>query len=261
MALAYSSDGAWVLDQNNQRVVGPGGKALPIPLLAAQDLVATEDRLYVLDRLADRSVWVVRKDGQVQAHVGLPSSIVPGSISALMVREGAIWVEQQHEVSVQVSDDFGRPLAKPVSLPGRPIGAGERLLRTRLVEAGTGRVAVSVLTRSPLSLLFSKELLFGAPILYVLDADADGEGTIYVAALVQHQADANEARVFCISRDGLDLRYQALLSYPMPEEIFRRFSVLPEGGFAYAYADELGYHVVRRTCFDGEKIDRQTNTP
>lgn len=249
MSLTTLGDEVWILDQVNRRLSRLGGEqTVPVPLLAAQEVAGADGHLFVLDRLGDHAIAVFDAAGKQTAWVAMPPHIAPGAVSGMLVRGGKIYLEQGHETLHAIATADGKALPPSEPLPGRVSSDGGYVVRARMIDASLGRLAVSKVAVPALKLVFARELTMGAPILFILDADSDDAGLIYVAVLVRTGEQTNEARLICLSAEGDTLGTQALPSYPMAEEMFRRFSVRREGGFVYAYADELGYHVLSGKC-------------
>lgn len=249
MSLTTLGDDVWILDQVNRRLSRLGGaQTVALPLLAAQEVAAADGHLFVLDRLGDHAIAVFDTTGKQTAWVAMPPHLAPGAVSGMLVRGGKIYLEQGHETLHAIATVDGKALPASEPLPGRVSSDGGYVVRARIIDASLGRLAVSKVAVPVLQLAFARELMMGAPILFVLDADSDNAGLIYVAVLVRTGEQTNEARLICLSAEGDTLGTQVLPSYPMAEEMFRRFSVRREGGFVYAYADELGYHVLEGKC-------------
>ena len=252
MAITTQGKQTWVLDQVNRRLVrydqDGTSQSLPLTVREPQDLVVTEQRVYVLDRLGDRAIAVLDLVGPELARVPLPSDAPSGITTAMMVRDGRLWIERSHESLLAIADSDGGTLLHPQTLPGRLSHDGMHLLRVRVTDARAGRVGLSWLSSEPLQLEFAREVAVDGEILYVLEADSDRQNLIYLALLVATGPDTNQAQVFCFDGAGALVSEQILPSQPVAEEMFRRFAVDPAGGFVYAYADDAGYHVRRGTC-------------
>lgn len=264
MSVAVDRQGrALVLDQVNGRIVrldekGEPAGTIPIPVQMAQDLAVTEDgKTLVMDRLVDRSVAILGPDGQLLGELPLAGTGIeePGGVTGVFVDGEDVYVEREHGPLVRIGDTAGTPDTERPEIPGRPSRDGKLYLNAGLIDPLAGRVYLNAIARPSQEHLYTREYQLAVPLVGILALDTDLAGTIYLALLAeQPSGDPNvppqhQVRLLCISpQDGTPIGQTELPATELPEESFRDFAVLDEGGVLYALRTEEGVVYQRADC-------------
>jgi hypothetical protein len=265
MSLAVTSLGdIVVLDQLNGRLVrlGQDGKVLgttSITQQAPQDVtVAKDGTLLVLDRLKDKSVAIIdpytgalRGDLPLQGE-GIPES---GGITGTFVDGDSVYVEREHGALVRIGDLSGKADTTRPEIPGRPTRDGRSYILAHIIDASSGRIFINAVDRQSNQHRYTREYRLQFPLLYLTLLDSDRSGVIYLGVAGElptgKASPASElgVRLFCLDPlDGKILGQTDLPLNTMPEETFRDFAVLDEGGVVYQYRTESGVSLRRADC-------------
>ncbi|WP_267146721.1 NHL repeat-containing protein [Pyxidicoccus xibeiensis] len=253
-----------VLDQVNGRLVtfSPDGEALgtmPLTQQTPQDVtVAKDGTLLVLDRLRDKTVALLDPEtGALRGELPLEGAGIPetGGITGTFVDGDSVYVEREHGALVRIGDLSGRADPARPELPGRPGRDGRSYLLARIIEAPAGRLFVNAIDRQTGVRRYTREYRLGFPLLYILLLDTDRAGVIYlgVAGTLPKSPGAapSEHGVMLLCLDALEGKVLGQTQLPlstMPEETFRDFAVLDEGGVIYQYRTEAGVSLRRADC-------------
>jgi hypothetical protein len=265
MSLAASPLGdVVVLDQVNGRLVrlSPDGQVsgtLPLTQQTPQDVtVAKDGTVLVLDRLRDKSVAIIdpftgalKGDLPVQGE-GIPN---PGGITGTFVDGDSVYVEREHGALIRIGDLSGKADPTRPEIPGRPTRDGRAYILARIIEAPAGRLFVNVVDRPSGQHRYTREYRLQFPLMFITLLDTDRAGVIYLAVAGElptgkaSPASQPGVRLFCIDPlDGKVIGQADLPLNTMPEETFRDFAVLDEGGVIYQYRTESGVSLRRADC-------------
>lgn len=258
MSLALDSKGrVSVLDQVNGRVVrfGPDGKpetTIPIKALAAQDIAVADDgSSVVLDRLASKDISIYDERGQLRGQIPLAGEGVPetGLVTGLFVDKNDVYVEREHGPLVRIGDLAGNPAEPRTEIPGRPSRDGLSFLTAGITDAQAGRVYVNSIERATLQHRFTRELRLDAEVHTIVLLDTDKTGVIYFAVTVNRAPEGEIVMLSCLEPlKGVPIGNAVLPANTLPEETFRDFAVLDEGGVIYALRSESGVSYMRYDC-------------
>lgn len=258
MSLATDRKGrSYVLDQVNGRIVrhGADGKAdgaTPVKLLVPQDLaVGADGSMAVLDRLGDKAVALYSESGALLGQLPLQGEGIEetGLVSGVFVDGEDVYVEREHGPLVKIGDIHGVPAVPRTEVPGRPSRDGKLWIKAGIIDAGAGREYVSAIDRTTSEHRFTRELRLGASIRTIVLLDSDKSGTLYVASEVAVDDGAPFVLLTCLEPShGAPIGGAIMPANSMPEETFRDFSVLDEGGVLYAQRTEAGVTYVQYSC-------------
>lgn len=263
MSLTLDATGtAWILDQVNGRLVkvdrnGQPAGEVPLPVQAAQDVVVTADgKALVMDRLVDKAVAVLGPDGKPLGELPIVGKGLEegGASTGLFTSGDDVYVEREHGDSVRIGSTSGKADPERPEIPGRPGQDDASYLTANIVEPRDGTVMVTAIEKANLAHRFTRLYALGSPVVMLNLLDADRRGTIYLAATVERPTSTPERPDFAVGLlclDGLDGRPvgQAVLpANTMPEETFREFAVLPEGGVMALERTPEGPRLVRYAC-------------
>jgi hypothetical protein len=251
-----------VLDQVNQRLVrfGPDGQpagTVRVDLRAAQDVATAADgTMAVLDRLGDRTVALLGPDGRERGRLPLEGANVPegGGVTAVVVDGEDVYVEREHGPLVRIGDTAGRADEEREEIPGRPTRDGQSYINAGLVDPAAGRVLVNSVERPSKRHRFTRVMQIGLVVSGIVLLDTDRAGTIYLGVLGHSANDTSEnptpgVRLLCLDPlQGSVLGAASLPANTTPEETFRDFSVLDEGGVMYAERSAEGVTLRRYDC-------------
>ncbi|HYO56640.1 hypothetical protein [Archangium sp.] len=253
-----------VLDQLNGRLVrlGPDGKVLgttPLTQQTPQDVtVAKDGTLLVLDRLRDKSVAIIDPyTGTLKGDLPLQGEGIPetGGITGTFVDGDSVYVEREHGALVRIGDLSGKADTTRPEIPGRPTRDGRAYILSRIIDAQSGRLLVNAIDRQSNQHRYTREYRLQFPLLYITLFDSDRSGVIYLGVAGElptgkaSPASAPGVRLFCLDPvDGKVLGQADLPLNTMPEETFRDFAVLDEGGVVYQYRTESGVSLRRADC-------------
>lgn len=258
MSLTVDGQGRmYVLDQVNGRVlrVGADGKPLGvIPLKqqeAAQDIaIAKDGSVAVLDRYSSKSVVMYDQQGNPLGEIQLQGEGLEetGLATGLFVDGNDVYVEKEHGPLVRVGTTDGKPATDRGEIPGRPSRDGTIFINAGVIDVAAGRMYVSAIDRATMQHRFTRELRQGAAIHGILMLDSDKLGTIYLAT----QLDQNGSEVVILTclepLKGFPTGNVQLPVNTLPEETFRDFAVLDDGGVIYSVRTEQGVSYQRYDC-------------
>jgi len=264
MSFSIGPDGTrWVLDQVNDRIVryGKDGKVIdtiPLTVKGAQDIIATKDGgAVVLDRLADKRVVVLGPDGKPRGALTLEGKGLTegGAATGVFVDGNNVYVEREHEQLVKVGDTKGNADPDRKEIPGRPTRDGTGYIRAWLGEVPGQRAFVTFTNKEPEAHRFTRQLntTFAATGIVLLDSDR--AGVIYLGVLGGKIAPSGELEgapfvtVYCLEPvHGAPIGQATVPASTSPEESFRDFAVLDEGGVLYMRRSEKGVTMMPIDC-------------
>ena len=258
MSLAVDGKGrVHVLDGVNGRVVrrGPDGKpeaSIKLDYAEPQDLAVGEDgSTAVLDRFTEKSVAVYDPSGALRGELPLEGEGISdvGEVTGVFVDGTDVYVEREHGQLVRVGDTNGQVADPQLEVPGRPSRDGLSWLHAGITEASAGRVYVSANDRPSNQHRFTRELRLKAFIRTILLLDSDKAGTIYLATEVEPEGGPAVIVLSCLEPlKGVPVGAAVLPSNTLPEETFRDFTVLDEGGVIHALRTEQGVTYTKYDC-------------
>lgn len=255
MSLAIDKDSTLLLDQVNGRLVrrsreGKFLKSIGLPVQGAQDVAVGDDgKLAVLDRLIDKTVAIMGPDGNVIGKLPLegPGIAETGGVTGVFVDGKKVYAEYEHGMLVLLGDTSGNPDKDRTEMPGRPSRDGLYLWSAGISDSAGGILWVASLQRPSMEHRFTRQLKMGMPVHTILLLDTDKQGTVYLATGVEAGSDA--ILLSCIApSDGHVLGSVQLPATTQPEESFRDFAVLDEGGVLYQYRTDRGVTVSKYDC-------------
>lgn len=258
MSLTMDNKGRmFVLDQVNGRVVRIGADGKPegvIPLKqqeAAQDMAISKDgKVAVLDRFSSKSIVMYDDKGNSLGEIPLDGEGLeqPGLVTGVFVDGDDVYVEKEHGPLMRVGTTDGKPAADRGEIPGRPSRDGQSFINAGVIEVAAGRMYVSAIDRPTMQHRFTRELRQGGEIRGILMLDSDKLGTIYLAT----QLDQNGSEVVILTclepLKGYPFGSATLPVNTLPEETFRDFAVLDDGGVIYSVRTEQGVSYQRYDC-------------
>jgi hypothetical protein len=258
MSLTVDGKGRmFVLDQVNGRVVRIGADGKPegiIPLKqqeAAQDMAISKDgKVAVLDRFNSKSIVMYDDNGKSIGEIPLEGEGLeePGLVTGVFVDGDDVYVEKEHGPLMRVGTTDGKPATDRGEIPGRPSRDGQSFLNAGVIDSAAGRMYVSAIDRPTMQHRFTRELRHGAQIRNILMLDSDKLGTIYLAT----QLDQNGSEVVILTclepLKGYPTGSATLPVNTLPEETFRDFAVLDDGGVIYSVRTEQGVSYQRYDC-------------
>lgn len=247
----------YVLDQVNGRVLRVGSDGKPetvIPLKqqeAAQDVAIGKDgSVAVLDRYFSKSIVMYDEKGNALGEIPLEGEGLEetGLVTGLFVDGNDVYVEKEHGPLQRIGTTDGKPATDRGEIPGRPSRDGQSFINAGVIDVAAGRMYVSAIDRPTMQHRFTRELRQGSPIRGILMLDTDKLGTIYLAT----QLDQNGTEVLILTclepLKGFPMGSVQLPVNTMPEETFRDFAVLDEGGVIYSLRTEQGVSYQRYDC-------------
>lgn len=250
-----SRGGVWVLDQVNERVVryedGKPRTSLPLDRPRAQDIAVAEDgSVAVLDRFGGEDVVLLRPDGTVAGSLPLAGDGIEdiGLVTGLFVDGSNVYAEREHGPLILLGDTSGVPAPSRDEIAGRPSRDGKLFLKAGITDATAGRTYVVANERPSEDHRFTREIRFDAYVWSIVLLDTDVSGTIYFAVELE---DGGEHAVVLTCLDpttGVPQGTAALPANTMPEESFRDFVVLDEGGVLAALRTENGVQYSYYEC-------------
>jgi len=258
MSLSIDGKGRmFVLDQVNGRVVRIGEDGKPegvIPLKqqeAAQDLAISDDgRAAVLDRFNSKSIVMYDEKGDALGEIPLEGEGLenPGVVSGVFVDGKDVYVEKEHGSLLRIGTTDGRPAEDRGEIPGRPSRDGQSYIHAGITDAETGRMYVSSVDRATMEHKFTRELRQGAEIRGIRLLDTDKSGTIYIAVELDDGGPGIVVLSCLEPSKGFPVGSALLPVNTMPEETFRDFAVLDEGGVIYSFRTEEGVSYQKYDC-------------
>ena len=250
-----------VLDQVNGRLfrMDPDGKVLgtfPITQQTPQDIAMARDgTLLVLDRLKDKTVAILDPDtGALRGELPVQGKNVPetGLITGTFVDGTSVYVEREHGALVRVGDTSGTADPEQPEIPGRPTRDGRSYVLASITDRKTGRLLVNAVDRQSGQHRYTREYRLGFPLMAITLLDSDLSGTLYLGVageLTPEPPGQLGLRVFCLdSIEGKVLGQTDLPLNTLPEETFRDFAVLDEGGLLYRHITDAGVTLLRARC-------------
>jgi hypothetical protein len=263
MSFTVGPDGTvWVLDQVNQRLVkldGTGRRlgTVPLPVQAAQDVLVTKDgSALVMDRLVDKAVAIIGPDGKPRGELPLEGKgLAEGGASTGLFEDGDdVLVEREHGDLVRLGKTSGKADPERGDVPGRPSKDGAAYLTAMLVDAPSGLVALTAVSKATLTHRFTRQLSFGGAVLSLVLLDTDTSGLAYLGAQREVPGSTPEVPrlgivVLCV--DGADGHPVGQVSFPanaVPEESFRELAVSSDGAILFLRRTEQGAQLERHRC-------------
>ncbi len=256
MSLVVDRDGTTlVLDQVNGRLVRRGRdgkplKSIALPVNGAQDVaVGADGKIAGLDRLVGKAVAIMEADGKVIGKLPLEGNGIgeAGGVTGVFVDGKKVYAEYEHGMLVLLGDTSGNVDKERSEIPGRPSRDGQYLWSAGITDSDGGVLWIASLARSSMEHRFTRQLKMGMPVRAIVLLDTDKQGTVYVGTVVEAGQEA--ILLTCIApADGHVLGSIQLPSSAMPEESFRDFTVLDEGGVLYQHRTEQGVTVSKYDC-------------
>jgi len=258
MSVTVDSQGRmYVLDQVNGRILRVGADGKPeavIPLKqqeAAQDMaIAKDGSVAVLDRYFSKSIVMYDEKGNATGEIPLEGEGLEetGLVTGVFVDGKDVYVEKEHGPLQRVGTTDGKPATDQGEIPGRPSRDGLSFINAGVIDVAAGRMYVSSIDRATMQHRFTRELRQGAEIHGILMLDTDKQGTIYLATLLG--GDGTEAVILtCLEPlKGFPMGNVQLPVNTLPEETFRDFAVLDDGGVIYSVRTEQGVSYQRYDC-------------
>jgi hypothetical protein len=250
----------YVVDQVNGRLLkldksGQPAGSLPLAVQAAQDVaVARDGTVAVLDRLVDKTVSLTGPDGKPLGELHLEGKNLPegGAATGLFLDGDQVYAEREHGDLVKLGTTKGVADAERGTVPGRPSRDGQSFLSAGIADGPGGVLTVTAIDRPGLGHRFTRQYSLAASIVSIVLLDSDSSGIIYLGVLQEGGAQAApgfSVTVLCLDPlDGRPLGRSALPASTGPEETFRDFTVLDQGGGLYLYRTESGAQLLRFGC-------------
>lgn len=258
MSVAVDSKGrVYILDEINGRVVrrGADGRTettFNLDQRTPEDIVVAADgSLAVLDRHGDQDVALYDASGAEQGKLPLVGSGIsdPGDVTSILVDGNDVYAELEHNQLVKLGDTRGNPADPRTKLTGRPSRDGTALLSAVILDAALGRARVTSTERATGAVRFNRVLALSPVIHQILLLDSDRTGTVYFAAEVQHPGAPATVMLSCLDgATGAVTGGAVLPANTLPEESFRDFAVLDDGGVIYALRSPQGVTYQRYNC-------------
>lgn len=254
MSLAVDAQGnALVLDQVNGRIVrlGEGGSprgTIPVGDGAQDVAVARDGTVLVLDRLVDRNVTLFGADGRALGTLPVVGGGISegGQVTGVFADGTSVYVEREHGQLVRIGDTRGVGGGDRSELPGRPSRDGSSFVSAFL---DAGRVFLNATTRATMNLRYTRALSVASVARGILLVDTDRFSTVYVATLGTAGDGTDTLWLTCAAlEDGHVLGAVQVTPNTIPEETFREFAVLDDGGVLHAEMTEAGVSYVRYDC-------------
>ncbi len=254
MSLAVDSHGdALVLDQANGRLVrlGPGGTPLGTIKIGegAQDVAVGKDgTIAVLDRLVDKNVTLYGADGRSLGTLDVVGNGIAegGGVTGVFVDGNSVYVEREHGQLVRIGDTRGNTTGGHDEIPGRPTRDGSSYISAFLE---TGRAFVSATTRATMQHRYTRAIALTTAARGILLLDTDRFSTLYIATLGNGADGSDVEQLTCLAlEDGHVLGSVPVTVNTLPEETFREFAVLEDGGVLHTEMSDEGVRYVRYDC-------------
>ena len=251
MSFARTGDELLVLDQVNGRVAryDANGKlrATFETTETTQDLtVAKDGTVALLDRLVDKTVRLVDRNGRPIGALPLPADRVedPGLVTGVFVDGKDVYVEKEHGVLTRIGSTDGSA-ADPAELTGRPSKDGALLLMAVLASA-EAHVTLNAFDRRAGSLRFARVIHFPRPARQIMLLDSDMRGKIYVGVLA---GSPQMVHIACLDPgDGHAIGRLSVPTSATPEEAFRDFTIADDGTILLALRTEEGIEYRSAYC-------------
>jgi hypothetical protein len=257
--LSFDVDGkgrVHVLDGVNGRLVtrGADGKTESTTVLDApypEDIAVADDgSTAVLDRHRDKSISLYDENGKRIGKLPLEGENLPdtGSVTGVFIDGKDVYVEKEHGPLVKLGTMGGIAAEPRTEIPGRPTRDGLSFINAGITEAPAGRVYVSSIERATNQHRFTRELRLQAFVHSLVLLDTDKGGTIYFAAAVDANS-TDSVLLYCLDGlTGAPTGSAVLPANTLPEESFRDYTVLDDGGVIQALRTEQGVSYTRYDC-------------
>lgn len=245
MSLVRAGDDLLVLDQVNRRVVRYDKAGRPIATFdttaTTQDInVAKDGSVVMLDRLKEKRVRIVDRNGKPLGELPIPADIKdPGLVTGVFTDGKDVYLEQKHGALVGVGSLDGQLLPEKTQLTGRPSKSGKLLLSVALGGAKANTVTVNAFDRAANKLRFTRVIPFKS-IREIVLLDTDAHDVVYVGASADE-----DITVACLDPgDGHALGRITVAQSMVPEEAFKSFTVGDDGTITSSFMTEDGveYH-------------------
>jgi hypothetical protein len=242
MSFVRAGDELLVLDQVNSRVVRYDKNGRPIGTFDAthttQDInVAKDGSVVMLDRLVDKRVRILDKNGKPKGELSLPSDMKEtGLVTGVFTDDKNVYVEKSHGALVGLGTLDGQPLSEKTILTGRPSKSGNLLVSAALVA---NKLTVNAFDRAANKLRYTRVIPFKIVREIVL-VDTDAKDVVYVGA-----SEEEKVNIACLDPgDGHVLGRLSLELSMVPEETFKQYSVADDGTITSSFMTEAGaeYH-------------------
>ncbi|MEZ4302763.1 MAG: hypothetical protein R3B70_48015, partial [Polyangiaceae bacterium] len=246
-----------VLDTVNGRLVRRGKDGEPdsvvkIGLLDPQDMALGADgTTAVLDRYADKKVAVYDDTGALVGDLPLVGEGISetGDVTGVFVDGTDVYAEREHGPLVKIGGTNGQPADPRTEIPGRPSRDGLSFLLAGIIDGPAGRVYVAAIDRATETQRFTREIRQPAFVHSIVLLDSDKSGTIYFATQVEQPDGSGAIFLSCLEpQHGVITGSTVLPVNTLPEESFRDFAVLDEGGVVYALRTEQGVSYLHYDC-------------
>lgn len=117
------------------------------------------------------------------------------------------------------------------------------------MDANAGRLYVTAIDKEALAQRFTREFRLTPTVAAIVLMDTDASGIIYLAVRLMPADGAESVQLMCLNPlDGRPLGASTLPANTMPEESFRDFAVLDNGGVVYQLRTEEGVELRRYDC-------------
>ncbi|HYI02054.1 hypothetical protein, partial [Hyalangium sp.] len=224
-----------------------------------QDIAMARDgTLLVLDRLKDKTVAILDPDtGALRGELPVQGRGVPetGLVTGTFVDGDSVYVEREHGALVRIGDTSGKADPERPEIPGRPTRDGRSYVLAGITDRSSGRLFLNAVDRQTGQHRYTREYRLGFPLMTIALLDSDLSGTLYLGvtgelpSLTAAAPTQPGLRVFCVDPlDGKVLGQTDLPLNTLPEETFRDFAVLDEGGLLYRHITESGVTLMRARC-------------
>lgn len=256
MSFAVSANGSmYVLDQVNDRIMRTDADGtrteMKIARPTTQDIALGRDgSMALLDRFSGKDVTLFDANGNPRGSLPLVGEGLdnPGLVTGVFIDGNDVYVEREHGPLVLIGTTDGAAADPRTEIVGRPTRDGKAFISAGITDAQAGRVYVSANERPSQEAMFTRELRLEAEVHSILLLDTDLGGTIYFG--VQVAEEGNDVVVLtCLDgQTGAPTGNAILPANTMPEETFRDFTVLDEGGVMFSHRTEQGVSYTRYEC-------------
>jgi sugar lactone lactonase YvrE len=258
MSLAVDAKGrVYVLDEINGRIVrrdadGKPERETKIDLRTPEDIVVAGDgSMAVLDRHSSAAVALYDENGKLKGTLPLVGDGLddPGEVTGVFTDGNSVYAEREHGPLVKLGDTSGAIARPQTQIPGRPSRDGQSFLNAGITDAEAGRAWVSAIDRTTSNNRFTRELRMRGAIHFIVLLDSDTGGTIYFGAEIQEAGSPPVVQLVCLEpTHGEVLGSVTVPANTMPEETFRDFVVLDDGGVLYAVRTPNGVTYYETDC-------------
>lgn len=258
MSLATGPGGKiYVLDEINNRIVrrnadGSLDGTSDLTLKGAQDLAVGKDgSMAVLDRIVDKAIAFYDPSGNLRAQLPLEGEGIEDTVNVtgVFVDGDDVYVEREHGTLLKIGDMNGVPAEPRTETPGRPSRDGLSWLTAGITDADEGRAYVSSVDRKSGEHRFTRQLRYKSEIRTIRLLDTDRKGIIYFAVELHEDPSVDYIMLQCLEpQKGVPIGSATLPVNTMPEETWRDFTVLDEGGVIFALRNNDGVTYERYDC-------------